>query len=376
MNDLHQYFALRHYIENHEHLHYDPLQWGAQLQFATQSNFDFSDADIVLLGCGEMRGNQADAAYSAAPDAIRKELYQLYNWHPSIKIADLGNLLQGASLNDSRAALSTVLQELHEAGKIVILLGGAHDLSLQQYEAFKKEQKVINAVVADALIDLDEAESITDRSYLMDMLTGTPNFVQHYTHLGFQSYYVHPHILETLDKLRFDFHRVGKLREHLDEAEPALREAQLFSIDLNVVRFSDSPANAGGSPNGLAGDEICALTRFAGAGAQMNSLGIYGYDPKKDVQAMTAKLIAQMIWYFVDGYLVRRQEAALTERGEFAEFHVRFSSNDTLFLKSRRTNRWWMGLPNGSFIPCTLADYQQASQDEIPERWLRSQERL
>ncbi|MBS1644224.1 MAG: arginase family protein [Bacteroidetes bacterium] len=376
MQDLHQFFALRHFIENHEHLQYDPLQWGAQLQFATQNNFDFSDADIVLLGCGEMRGNQADAAYSAAPDAIRKELYQLYNWHPSIKIADLGNLLQGASLNDSRAALRTVLQELQEAGKIVILLGGTQDLSLQQYEAFKNEQKVINAVVADALIDLDESETITDRSYLMDMLTGTPNFVQHYTHLGFQSYYVHPQILETLDKLRFDFLRVGKLREHLDEAEPALREAQLFSIDLNVVRFSDSPANANGSPNGLAGDEICALTRFAGAGAHMNSLGFYGYDPKKDVQAMSAKLIAQMIWYFVDGCLLRRQEADWNNREEFAEFHVRFSSNDTLFLKSRRTNRWWMELPNGTFIPCTLADYQQASRDEIPERWLRSQERL
>ncbi|MEO6833031.1 MAG: formimidoylglutamase [Chitinophagaceae bacterium] len=376
MQDLHQYFALRHFIENHEHLQYDPLQWGAQLQFATQNNFDFSDADIVIVGCGETRGNNRDAAYSAAPDAIRKQLYELYNWHPSIKIADIGNVLQGASLDDSRAALRTVLQELHEAGKIVIVLGGSHDLTLQQYDAFKNDQMVINAVVADSLIDLDETEAITDRSFLMDMLTGTPNFVQHYTHLAFQSYYVHPHILETLDKLRFDFLRVGKLREHLDEAEPALRDANLFSFDMNAIRFSDSPANANGSPNGLAGDEACALTRFAGAGENLSSLGIYGYDPKKDVHEMSAKLIAQMIWYFVDGCIIRRQEASLKDRNEFSEFHVRFTANDTLFLKSRRTNRWWIELPGGKFIPCTFGDYQMACNDEIPERWLRAQERL
>lgn len=376
MQDLHQYFALRHFIENHEHLHYDPLQWGAQLQFATQDHFDFADADIVIVGCGEMRGNNPDAAYSGAPDAIRKQFYELYNWHPNIKITDIGNVLQGASLDDSRAALRTVLQELHEAGKIVIVLGGAHDLTLQQYDAFKNDQVVINAVMADSLIDLDESEAITDRSFLLDMLTGTPNFVQHYTHLAFQSYFVHPHILETLDKLRFDFLRVGKLREHLDEAEPALREANLFSIDMNAVRFSDSPANANGSPNGLAGDEACALTRFAGAGNNLSSFGIYGYDPKKDVQEMSAKLIAQMIWYFIDGCIVRRQEASLRDRNEFLEFHVRFTANDTLFLKSRRTNRWWMELPDGKFCACTFADYQLACNDEIPERWLRAQERL
>ncbi len=376
MQDLHSFFAQRHFIETHGHIKYAPLQWGSQLQIVTPDNFAVPDADIVILGCGEMRGSHEDAAYSGAPDAIRKQLYQLYNWHPGLQIADLGNILQGASANDTRAALVTVLHELQEAGKIVILLGGSHDLTMQQYEAFKKENKVINAVVADALIDLDESETITDRSFLLEMLTGTPNFVQHYTHLGFQSYYVHPHMLETLDKLRFDFHRVGRLREHLDEAEPALRDADLFSFDMNTVRFSDAPANANGSPNGLAGDEACALTRFAGSAERLSSLGIYGYDPKSDVHEMTARLIAQMIWYFVDGCIVRRQEASLSKREEFAEFHLRFSANDTTFLKSRRTNRWWMELPDHSFVPCTHGDYLTACNDEIPERWLRAQERL
>lgn len=377
MQDLHEFFALRHFIETHSHIKYDPLQWGSLMQFATQDNFDLGDAEIVIIGCGERRGNTRSALYSQAPDSIRKQLYQLYNWHPSIKMVDAGNVLQGASTDDTRAALRLILQELNAMGKIVIVLGGSHDLSMQQYEAFKQNEKVVSAVAADMLIDLDDdAEEMNDRSFLMDMLTSEPNFVRHYTHLGFQSYYVQPRMLEMLDKLRFDFHRVGRMKEHMEDAEPALRSADIFSFDMSCVRYSDAPANANGSPNGFSGEEACMLTRYAGMSTQLSSLGIFGYDPEKDIHEMTAKLIAQMIWYFADGIGVRRGEPSLKERDEFAEFHVTFTSNDTTFLKSKRTSRWWMQLPGGQFVPCSYGDYLLACNDEIPERWLREQERL
>ncbi len=376
MQDLQPFFDERHFIESEDGISYDPLQLGSRIRFATQDNFDLGDAEIVIVGCGEQRGRERRAAWSEGPDAIRRQLYQFYDWQPGLRIADAGNIRQGATVHDTRAALRMVLEELQAQGRIVILLGGSHDLTMQQYAAFKSAQQVINAVVADARIDLDETEEITDRSFLLEMLTGTPNFVRHYSHLGFQSYFVHPQMLETLDKLRFDFHRVGRLREQLDEAEPALRSADLFSFDMNAVRYGDCPANAGGSPNGFGGDEACALTRYAGAAPDLRSFGIYGYDPRKDVQDMSAILIAQMIWYFLEGVVQRRNEAPLSDRSQFAEFHVKFTSNDTTFLKSRRTGRWWMELPEGQFVPCSFNDYQTACQDEIPERWLREQERL
>jgi formiminoglutamase len=34
-----------------------------------------------------------------------------------------------------------------------------------------------------------------------------------------------------------------------------------------------------------------------------------------------------------------------------------------------------MQLPDKKFIACSYADYLHASQNEIPERWLRAQER-
>jgi arginase family enzyme len=388
MDDLRLFFESEHFIETKdtgnalpmENLEagsmgaYLPMQWGTCVQCATDKGFDWHDADIVIVGCGENRG--AGGSYANSMDTVREELYKMYLWHPGIKIADAGNIRQGATLADTRAALGAVLTEVHQAGKIAIVIGGAHDLTLQQYNVFKKAGKMAVATVADMYIDLDETEAVTDKSYLMDMLTGMPNFISHYSHIAFQSYYAHPRMVETLDKLRFDFIRLGKVRENIDEMEPILRTSDLFSFDMSAIRFSDSPANIHGSPNGLSGEEACQLTRYAGMSDNLTSLGIYGYNAADDTHNMTAKLIAQMIWYFVDGYLVRKTEAKLTDHDEFIVFNVAFTGNDTVFLKSKRTNRWWMKLPNSSFVPCSYNDYLIASNDGIPERWLREQERL
>lgn len=355
---------------------FEPLQWGARIGYPANGHFDWSDADIVLIGCGESRGHDAQTTgYSTAPDAVREQLYRLYNWHGNIHIYDAGNILQGASADDTRAALRIVLQELHADGKIVIVLGGSHDLTLQQYEVFKKAEQIINASVVDMLVDLDETEETTDRSFLMDMLTGSPNFIGHYNHIGFQSYYVNPVMLETLDKIRFDFFRLGKVKEHLEDMEPVLRNSNLLSFDMNAVKYCDAPMNQNGSPNGFTGEEACLLARFAGMSSALSSFGIYGYNEQKDKDSMTATLIAQMIWYFIDGFYLRRNEASFSDKNEFVEYHLQFTGNDILFLKSKRSNRWWMQLPDNSFEPCSYNDYLLASENEIPERWLRIQER-
>jgi arginase family enzyme len=376
MQDLRPFFEAKHFIETKPEGYYEPLQWGANIQCATQDHFDWEDADIVIVGCGEWRGESSEAAYSNGANAVREQLYALYAWHPVVRIADAGNVRQGATLDDTRAALRTVLEELHQAGKTTVVIGGSHDLTMQQYEVFKKAGQMINASVADMLVNLDETEGITSSGFLMDMLTVQPNFINHYSHIGFQSYYAHPRMMETLDKLRFDFFRLGRVREHIEDMEPVLRTSDLFSFDISAVRYSDAPVNIDGSPNGFTGDEACVLTRYAGMSDRLTSLGLYGYWPEHDNHHMTAKLLSQMVWYFIDGYLVRKTEAQLTDHEEFITFHVTFTDNDTIFLKSKRTNRWWMKLPNQSYVPCSYNDYLIASNDEIPERWLREQERL
>lgn len=335
---------------------------------------DITDADIVLVGIGEMRGQFITAGPGAAPDAIRRQLYQLHYWHTAVKLADLGNIKPGAGLADSYAAVKTVLQELFSLNKTVVLLGGSHDLTLAQYFAYSAMGKQIEATCIDATIDLRSESPVRSENFLMEMLTGEPNFVKHYNHIAFQSYYVHPRMLETMDKLRFDCHRLGMVQERIDEMEPVLRNSHLVSFDISAIKYSDAPANQH-SPNGLTGVEACTLCRHTGMSNQLSSFGIYGYRPELDVNELTARQIAQMLWYFIDGKNRAKQEVPLSDTANYNEFHTVFAEVDTLFMQSKKTGRWWMRLPNDKMIPCSYTDYVHASHNEIPERWLRAQER-
>ncbi len=335
---------------------------------------DVSTADIVLVGIGETRGGGIFNNGFEAANAIRKQLYQLHYWHFDVKIADFGNIKTGASLNDSYAAIKTVLTDLLRMNKTVVLLGGSHDCTLAQYYAYRDLGKSIEATCIDAAIDLRGESSIRSENFLLEMLTSEPNMVRHYNHIGFQSYYVHPRMLETMDKLRFDCYRVGVAKESMEEMEPVIRNTALLSFDISAIKYSDAPANDN-SPNGFSGEEACTLSRYAGLSSQLSTFGIYGYQPSSDVNELTAKQIAQMLWYFIDGKSRSKQEASLDDRSLFNEFHTALSEVDTVFLQSRRTSRWWMQLPNNKLVPCSYHDYVMASRNEIPERWLREQER-
>ncbi|MCW3462441.1 formimidoylglutamase [Chitinophaga nivalis] len=355
---------------------YDPFQIGGVIDVYDEHHQpDIDAADVVLLGVGEERGTTSGRTATGGPDAIRREFFRLYNWHRDIKLADVGNLRSGAFLADAYAAMKTVVAELLQANKTVIILGGSHDLTYAQYKAYAAQQLIIEATVADALIDLQEESSVRSERFLMDILTEQPNYLRHYNHLGFQSYFVHPRMLETLDKLRFDCYRLGRIRENMEEAEPVLRHSDLFSLDINIIRHTDAPANHL-SPNGFSGEEACSLARYAGMSSRLSSFGIYGYQPEKDKEQLTARQISQMMWYFMDGRAVKKKEALLEDRDAFWEFHIAFSDIETVFLKSKKTGRWWMQLPDREFVPCAYNDYLLASNNEMPERWLRHQERL
>jgi len=335
---------------------------------------DLDQVEIVILGCGEERGNVFDKAYSAAPDAIRHQFYSLYYWHKEIRMADIGNVKAGATLADTYAAMKTVVSELVDIGKKVLILGGSHDLTLAQYEAYKSLNKLVEATGVDGLVDLNIESPLRSKNFLMEMLTGEPNFIRHYNHIGFQSYLTNPMMLETMDKLRFDCYRVGVVRDQIEDMEPVIRNSQMMSFDIAALQHAAAPSNYL-SPNGLTGEEGCSLTRFAGMSPNISSLGIYGYEVESDVQLLTAKQIAQMMWYYLDGRAKGLTEALLNEKESFFEYHTVFAEVDTIFLQSKKTGRWWMQLPNSSYIACSYQDYIQASSNEIPERWLRAQER-
>ena len=336
---------------------------------------ELDKADFVIVGFGETRGLQPTQDINAGPNAIRKEFYSLFHWHKDVHVADIGNVRPGATLTDSYAALKSVVNELLQHKKRVLILGGSHDLTMAQYGAYVSNQQIIEATCVDAKIDLDMESVIPADHFLMEMLTGEPNYIRHYNHVGFQSYFVHPTMLETIDKLRFDCYRVGRVKEKMDEMEPVIRNSNLFSFDISAIQNSHAPANRI-TPNGFNGEEACMLMQYAGMSANVSTIGIYGYLPQQDVHSLTAKQIAHMLWYLMDGISKGKHESVLDERENFYEFKLAFAEIETTFLQSKKTGRWWMETPDGKMVACSHLDYLAASANDIPERWLRAAERL
>ena len=335
---------------------------------------DIANADIVIVGAGECRGAGIALNGHAAADAIRAAFYNLYYWHTQVTVADLGNVKIGQTLQDSYAALRTVISELILQNKKVIIIGGGHDLTLAQYHSYTSIPTLVNAVVVDAKIDLDLEARLPSDHFLEELFTGLPTHLNHYAHIGFQSYFMHPHMLETIDKLRFDCFRLGKVRESIEEMEPVIRDSHLMSFDISAIQNAQAPANLV-TPNGFNGEEACVLMQYAGMSWKTSTIGLYGYQAENDRNDLTAIQVAQMLWYVMDGVQKGKKEFPITDVERFKEFHIAFTDIDTMFLQSKSTGRWWMKLHNNQWCPCSYKDYLVASNNEIPERWLRALER-
>ena len=353
---------------------YRDTQLGKHIKVNEGQLPDITDADIVIIGAGECRGAGVALNGHEAADAIRAALYSLYYWHVQVNIADIGNVKLGQTIADSYAALRTVISELILQNKKVVVIGGSHDLTLPQYHAYTSIPTLVNAVVVDAKIDLDLEARLPSDDFLEELFTGLPNHLNHYAHIGFQSYFMHPHMLETIDKLRFDCFRLGKVREHIEEMEPVIRDSHMMSFDISAIQNAHAPANLV-TPNGFNGEEACVLMQYAGMSWKTSTIGLFGYQAENDHKGLTAIQMAQMIWYIVDGVQKGKKEAPLSDTDRFKEFHIAFSDIDTKFLQSKSTGRWWMQLHNEEWCPCSYKDYLVASNNEIPERWLRALER-
>ena len=82
----------------------------------THFSVDFPDleqkTDIAIIGVQDDRNAINNPGCGLGPDYVREKLYQLNEGAYNTKIADLGNIRQGATVTDTYFALKTVVDEL------------------------------------------------------------------------------------------------------------------------------------------------------------------------------------------------------------------------------------------------------------------------
>jgi len=375
---------LLHYFDPIDFEKFECADWankkhtlGTLLQ-KNQEKLNPDKADLIIIGVEEDR-NAIVQGSGKAPDEIRKHLYSLNRIAPCFKVLDLGNLKLGHTANDSYFALRDICEHVLAHKQTLILLGGSQDLTFGMTKAF--EGQLFNMVTVDPKFDFKKGiKTINSEDYLSLIFEKQKNLFS-YTALAYQNYFVDATDIDQYNNLNWDVKRLGQIRYNLTAVEPILRNAHVFSFDMNAVRYPDASGQAMCSPNGLYSEEACQIARYAGISDELRLAGFFNLLPGNDPSSNSSKLMAQIVWHFLEGFNNRKPEDPTEDSEDFNQFMVDMSniSMTLVFFQSRISGRWWMEISDFEnrkndiyLIPCDEDDYKNASHGDIPDRWWKN----
>jgi arginase family enzyme len=329
-----------------------------------------SYGDIVLIGLPGLRQDNI-LEFDGSADLIRKELYAFSKPDKiNFNFYDSGDLKQGNDIRDTLYQLSNLLVSLREKGVFILLVGGSGIQNLGVLKGYERLRENYTYTIIEprfSLTDFLEYDII--------------NFQKlNYINLGSQAYYLTEKQVKWLDQNRYESIRLGNIRGKTELGEPILRSSEGCSLSVNVIKHSDAPAQKKPSPNGLYAEEACQLARYAGLSDNLSLFGVFDYYPSGDTGGVTARLIAQLLWFAIEGYQLRSPEHPYSN-AHFQRFSVNFDDYRLIFYKSEQTSRWWMEIPvkgnsTNPVLPCSKADYDMACKQELPARWLHAYQKL
>lgn len=343
---------------------------------------DLKNVSIAIFGVNENR-NGFFASTSYEINEFRRNLYQLYPGNWAIEIADLGDLPDGETPEDSYFAIKEACLELQQMSIIPIIIGGTQDLTIAAYQVFQQNKKLVNMVSIDSRFDFSQDEElISGKSYMSKIIMDSPSYLMNYTNIGYQSYLIAQEELDLMEKLFFDSIRLGTVLDNSQITEPIFREADIASFDMKCLRSSADGTYLNGSPNGIDSRTICALARYAGISDRLSLVGFFDLPNN----TLFHKLFAQIIWYFIEGVNCRFGEYPVNTNKNFKRYTVQMSDREMIFHQSEKSGRWWLEIENENYLDnksksntllsCTHKDYLDACNDVLPDRWWKATKRV
>jgi arginase family enzyme len=353
---------------------------GSKIVFHTKEDFpDLKKIKIAIIGVLENRGD-LNATSAVNLDFIRREFYSLFpgNWESSI--ADLGDLLPGETKEDTYFALQKVASFLLKKNVLPIIIGGTQDLTYPLYRAYDDLEQMVNLVAINSKFDFGTKNN-KSATYLSKIIADEPNNLFNFSNIGYQTYFNSQEEIDLIEKMYFDAYRLGEIKNNISIAEPVFRDADIVSLDLLSVKSSDSGNQNQFNPNGFDGKEICSLARYAGISDKVSSFGVFNQNNSNQ----EAILIAQIVWYFIEGYNFRSNEYPFGSKEAYIRYIIPFENDELVFYKSNKSERWWLEIETfisvnnkskkQTLLPCSYDEYLSACNQEFPERWWKFQKK-
>ena len=338
--------------------------------------------DIAIVGVLDYRNSEHHLDNESNINEIRRSLYALFPGNWTSNIADLGDIIIGQRVEDTYFAVSEIVSYLLKNNIIPLIIGGSQDITYAAYRAYDNVKPMVNIINIDKSFDLgDSSKPISNNNYVGKIVLEKPYNLFNYSVMGFQTYFNSQEEIDLMEKLYFEYFRLGDLNNDIKFVEPSMRDADLVTFDLSSVKSSEVSIKQKFSPNGFNGREICAISRYAGISNKVSSFGIFEYK-SSIVDDATTMLISQMIWYFIEGFNCRVKDDNFENPDEFNKYIVLVEEQELVFYKSLKTGRWWvetlfLSKPHTkktkhTLLACMKSDYDNAVGGNIPERWYKA----
>lgn len=357
---------------------------GSIIQANDEAGFpELESGGVAIFHLPENRnGNSSNESLD-----FRDQLNKLYlgdNWnHP---IYDLGTILPGETYEDSFHALTTVVSELTKKDIVPIVIGGSQDLLRACYKGVASEERMVNICSIDSKLDLGSPEdAVSSKEYVSSILMERPCHLFNYSVIGVQRPFVSKSSIDLFGKLYFDVVRLGAFQSDFKIAEPHLRNSDIVNIDFTSIKSSETD-DTYPNRNGFSSADICQIARYAGVSDKLSCFGVFNVMTESSIN--TINLLVQTIWYFLDGFANRVSDFPIGSRKNYQKFMVDFEGfeDPLVFYKSDKSSRWWLEVSYPSMaesrfmrhqlVPCDYSDYQNALQNEIPNLWWKTLQKL
>jgi arginase family enzyme len=348
---------------------------------------ELKKGNIAIIHCSEYRNDKKSSKENNASINVLSAFLDLHygdTW--DFQIVDLGEIVPGNTIEDSYYALRHACSELIKEGILPIIIGGSQDLTFAMYQAYQELEQMVNITSIDSKFDLgDPEESIHADGFISPILMHRPCYLFNATTIGVQAPYVKKSELDLYEKLYFDVCRLGEYNANFKVGEPLLRNTDLLSMDLSVIRHSDFQSEFN-TPNGFYAEQMCQLAKYAGISDKLTSFGLFSH-ANQITTDQQKKLVAEIIWYFLDGFNQRKGDFPIGSKKDYTKFTVSLDEYKEVivFFKSPKSNRWWMEVPypnKGSnyerhhLVPCDYEDYEAAMKNEMPNLWWKTYQKL
>lgn len=384
MKDISIYFK----PGTHDYLQ-QPETIGEKIQVHTENYFpEIDKKSIAIIHCPEYRNSGRENSETEEHNAMMDCFCALNSgdtWN--FPIYDLGIIKPGNTISDTYFALAQVITELVKHKVLPIVLGGSQDLTFAMYQGYQQLEQLVNLTQVDARFDLGSPEEhIHHNGYISRILMDRPCYLFNCSNIGIQMPYVRKSEMDLYEKLYFDVCRLGEFNADFKKAEPLLRNTDLMSIDMNSVRKADFQGDDN-TPNGFYADQICQIAKYAGISDKLTGFGIFNL-PQSTSNKANNQLLAEICWYFIDGYAQRKGDFPMGSKKDYTKFivHQESQQNELVFYKSPRSDRWWMEVPypgkegakyeRHHLVPCNFEDYEAAMKNEMPDLWWKTYQKL